>query len=137
MRCQVGFSCLTEPQINWAWQRNTGVGRSGHLGGIAWRDDTHIGPRGPDSDVFLCVMRASKRGVRYAAADPDQLDRQVLVAAIDPHHFKWPIDSKRGDRISERDTTAQRQPRGHADHYLLRNADVYESFRKFFLKSSG
>ena len=82
-------------------------------------------------------MRAPERGVRHAAAYPDQLDGQVLVATIDPHHFKWPVDRKRGNRISERDTTAQRQPRGHAHHYLLSDADVYEPLREFCLKSSG
>src|SRR6267154_148731 len=137
LRCQIWFSRLAEPEINWARQVDARARGSGRLGGVAWRDDSHVGQRAHHGDIFLCVMRAAERGVRHAAAYSDQLDGQVLVATIDPHHFKWPVDRKRGNRVGERDTTEQCQPRGQAHHYLLSDADVYEPLREFFLKSSG
>src|SRR4030095_15925006 len=41
LRSQIWLSRLAEPEINWARQVDARMRRSGCLGGVTWRDDSH------------------------------------------------------------------------------------------------
>src|SRR5258708_17673837 len=66
--CQIWFSRLAEPEINWARQVDTRARRRGRLGGGAWAEENHNWPRPPPRGFFLGVFWYPPGRAFHAAA---------------------------------------------------------------------
>ena len=74
-------------------------------------------------------MGDAVRAVIEPGADADEPDGEPMQHGSISEEFKRPHRCERRDRIGERHKAGFREARGHAEHVLLGDADVEESFR--------
>ena len=91
---------------------------------VCRHDDRHAGNRPRPRDVFDGVMRGTELAVRHAARHPTELDIVPAVGEIDLDLFERPPRQEAGSRAGERNLPGGGEPRAHAHHVLLRDADV-------------